>query len=78
MRTSAPLIIYRRTFAPRLKKGIGSQTPINKSMNTKFGFDWPSGFRGDVLTCGLAKNDRRMPDHGYIISSPGEPMAQVS
>ena len=40
----------------------------------KFGFDWPSGFRGeDLRNCG-----RRTPEHGYTTSSPGEPSAQVS
>ena len=34
----------------------------------KFGFDWPSG----------CVDDGRTPEHGYPISSPGEPAASVS
>ena len=50
----------------------------------KFGFDWPTGFRGeDLLNFGRTTtdgrtDDRRTPDHGHPISSPCEPSAQVS
>ena len=40
----------------------------------KFGFDWSSDFRGEdvwkVWTDGRPDDGRRMPDHGYTISSP--------
>ena len=42
-----------------------------------FGFNFPSGFRGeDLWNCGRTDgrmNDRRTPDHGPPISSPCEP-----
>ena len=45
----------------------------------KFGFDWPSGFRGeDLCNCERRTADdgrRRTPEHGYTLSSPS---AQVS
>ena len=50
----------------------------------KFGFDWPSGFRGEVeivddgRTTDGRRDDGRMPEHGHPISSPCEPSAQVS
>ena len=41
----------------------------------KFGFDWPSCFRGDFE---FVEDDGRTPEHGHPISSPFEPSAQVS
>ena len=38
----------------------------------KFGFDWPSSFGEDILKVWTTL------DHGYTISSTGEPAAQVS
>ena len=39
----------------------------------KFGFDWPSGFRGEFEHCGRRTDgQRRTPEHGYPISSPIE------
>ena len=37
----------------------------------KFGFDWPSGVRGEDLRKWWT--DRQTPDHGYTISSPCKP-----
>ena len=49
-----------------------------RMLRMKFGFDWPSGFRGeDLLNCGRP-TDGRTPEHGHPISSPFEPSAQVS
>ena len=43
----------------------------------KFGFDWPSGFRGEDLCARWT--DGWMPEHGHpIISSPFEPSAKNS
>ena len=45
-------------------------------LHIKFGFDWPSGFRGeDLWNCGRTdgRTDGRTPDHGHPISSPCEP-----
>ena len=43
-------------------------------LHIKFGFDWPSGFRGeDLRNCGRTTDDGRTPDHGHPISSPCEP-----
>ena len=41
-------------------------------LHLKFGFDWPSGFRGeDFLNCGWT-DDGRMLHHGHPMSSPCE------
>ena len=42
----------------------------------KFGFNWPSGFRGGVLTLWTkdgGRRRRRTPEHGFTISSSCEP-----
>ena len=41
----------------------------------KFGFDWPSSFRGEDLENGGRRrtDDGRTPDRGHPISSPCEP-----
>ena len=44
-----------------------------RRLHIKFGFDWASGFGGEDL-----RTDGRTTDHGYTMSSPGEPAAQVS
>ena len=56
------------------------RSPFPRRLLIKFGFDWPSGFREeDVRNCGRRMDDNgRTTDHGYTISSPGEPSAQVS
>ena len=38
----------------------------------KFEFDWPSGFREEVLNGGQT-DLRRMQEHGNTMSSPSEP-----
>ena len=46
---------------------INFPSPFPRRLHIKFGFDWPSGFRGeDVGNCGQMTT----PDHGYPISSP--------
>ena len=56
---------------------IGS--PFLLTLHIKFGFDWPSGFRGEDLcncgrtTDGRTTDDGRTPDHGLPLSSPCEP-----
>ena len=53
--------------------------PLPKDAPQKFGFDWPSGFRGeDLLNCGQTTDDGRTPEHDHPKSSPCEPSAQVS
>ena len=54
--------------------------PLPKDAPHKFGFDWPSGFRGkDLRNCGRMTMEGRMTEHGHpIISSPCEPSVQVS
>ena len=52
-------------------------------LHVKFGFDWPSGFRGEDLrkwwttddgrTTDGRTDDGRTTEHGYTISSPCEP-----
>ena len=46
---------------------INIRSPFSRRFHMKFGFDWPSGFRGkDVGTLWT-------PEHVYILSSPCEP-----
>ena len=47
-------------------------------LHTKFCGNRPTGSREDVWTCGWTDKlkDGCTPDHGYTISSPGEPLAQ--
>ena len=58
------------TFAPPIKVYNMYFCPLpivnTQSMITKFGFDWPSCFRGDVWTCGRTKNDGRTPDMAIL------------
>ena len=45
-------------------------------LHIKFGFDWPSGFRGKDLCkwwTTTPTDDGQTPDHGHPISSPCEP-----
>ena len=51
-----------------------------RRLHIKFGFDWPSGFRGeDILNCGRTTGDRQT-DAGLWVSYKltFEPLAQVS
>ena len=54
------------------RKDINFRFPFPRRLHIKFGFDWPSSFRGDVSTMWT---DGRCwtPEHGYTISSPCEP-----
>ena len=54
---------------------INFRSPFPRRLHIKFGFDWPSGFRGeDVWKCEGTDGRRRRTDgrriHGYPISSP--------
>ena len=47
----------------------------------KFGFDWPSGFRGQDhrnVYSRTTNDDGQTPEHCNPITSPFEPSAQVS
>ena len=62
---------------------INFRTPFLRMLHMKFGFDWPSGFRGEDCgqttdAYGRQTTDRRTSEHGHPISSPCEPSAQVS
>ena len=49
-------------------------------LHIKFGFDWPSGFRGEDLVDRRTMDDDggRTPEHGHPRSSPCESLLQVS
>ena len=58
---------------------INFRSPFLRMIHMKIGFDWPSGFRGEVLrNCGLTDDGGRTTEHGHPICSPYEPSAQVS
>ena len=48
---------------------INFRSPIPRRLHIKFGFDWPSGFRG-CLKLWTDDDDRRLPSNGYTKSSP--------
>ena len=43
-------------------------SPYPWRLYTKFGFDWPSGFRERMFE--IVNDNGQTPDHGYTISSP--------
>ena len=55
-------------------------SPFLRRLHIKFGFDWPSGFRGEgVGKCGLTDDDDgRTPDPWVSYKLTGEPSAKVS
>ena len=66
---------------PICPKTICSLFPTPVILHIKFDQDWPTGFRDiQVWKCawGTTYNDGQTMDHWYTISSPCEPLAQVS
>ena len=58
---------------------INLRSPFVRMLHMKFGFDWPSGFRGEELwTSHDDDDDGRTTEHGHHISSHCEPSAHVS
>ena len=57
-------------FATYSHGGNNFCSPFLRMLHIKFGFEWPSGFRGDVSLNRLQR--RRSMEHGYTISSPCE------
>ena len=51
---------------------VNFRSPFPRRLHIKFGFDWPSGFRGEDFENGGHTTDGRWLD-GYTISSPCEP-----
>ena len=52
-------------------------SPYPWRLHIKFGFDWPSSFRGEDLSKWFATDAGRTPEHGYTISSPCEPDGEL-
>ena len=59
---------------------INFRSPFARRLHIKFGFDWPSDYRGeDVLNClrrrqqQQRRRQQRTSEHGYTISSPYGP-----